>query len=416
MVFDISHALAATLLETVFDTDLLEERQQPTRCEHGHDVVPSGYRMKTIHTIFGDIRIRRQYYYDRACKRGWCPKDRRLDIEGSSFSVGARRMMAYVGASRPFQQGREDLNALAGVTVTTKAIERESHRIGREVEHFLFQQVSDETSQKLDAVPAASPAVNAMYICMDGTGVPVVKKETEGRKGKNKEQGAKTREAKLGCVFTQSTYDAKGYPVRDDSSTSYVGAIEPVEQFGERLAGEVQRRNIQIAKAMIVVGDGAAWIWNLTEQYFRGCVEIIDLYHAREHYWTVARAMYSQSNPKLKRWTDARKKELDAGRVEAVVRAIARHHALTDEERKICNTEIQYFQKNKERMRYNVFRAKGFFVGSGVIEAGCRTLVGQRLKQSGMHWTVNGANAIIALRCCLLSNRWEDFWAYRAAA
>jgi len=78
--------------------------------------------------------------------------------------------------------------------------------------------------------------------------------------------------------------------------------------------------------------------------------------------------------------------------------------------------EIGYFEKNKDRMRYNEFRRQGLFVGSGVVEAGCRTVIGQRLKQSGMHWTVKGANSIIALRCCFLSNRWEDFWEYRACA
>ena len=85
-------------------------------------------------------------------------------------------------------------------------------------------------------------------------------------------------------------------------------------------------------------------------------------------------------------------------------------------DKELCEREIGYFEKNKERMRYADFKKRGLFVGSGVMEAGCRTVVGQRLKQSGMHWTVNGANSIIALRCNLLSNRWEDFWEYRAAA
>ena len=82
--------------------------------------------------------------------------------------------------------------------------------------------------------------------------------------------------------------------------------------------------------------------------------------------------------------------------------------------KELLKKEIGYFEKNKERMRYNEFKKQGLFIGHGVIEAGCRAVIGQRLKQSGMHWTVRGANNIIALRCYLLSNRWKDLWEYRA--
>ena len=108
--------------------------------------------------------------------------------------------------------------------------------------------------------------------------------------------------------------------------------------------------------------------------------------------------------------------ELNFGNVEAVIKAIEALESVPGYDKELCEREIGYFDKNKERMRYADFKKRGLFVGSGVMEAGCRTIVGQRLKQSGMHWTVNGANSIITLRCSLLSNRWEDFWESRAAA
>jgi hypothetical protein len=255
-----------------------------------------------------------------------------------------------------------------------------------------------------------------MYICMDGTGVPVVKNETEGRQGKGEDGQAKTREAKLGCIFTQTGVDEEGRPVRDEESTSYTGAIEPAEAFGQRIYQEAKRRGLDWAADVCVLGDGALWIWNIVDEQFYGATQIVDLYHAREHYWNVAKACFGQNKEKLHQWTEKRRSELDDGRVKDVVAAIKLLMSLPGCDKEACEREINYFEKNTERMRYGDFKNRGLFVGSGVVEAGCRTIIGQRLKQSGMHWTVKGANSIIALRCSLLSNRWEDFWEHRAAA
>jgi hypothetical protein len=127
-------------------------------------------------------------------------------------------------------------------------------------------------------------------------------------------------------------------------------------------------------------------------------------------------SFFGKDEGKRHRWVGKRKRGLNAGAVGRVIRSIGRLHPTTPEQREACRLEMNYFQSNKRRMQYDRYRREGLFVGSGVIEAGCRTVIGQRLKQSGMHWTVRGANSIIALRCCMFSHRWEDFWAYRAAA
>jgi len=257
-------------------------------------------------------------------------------------------------------------------------------------------------------------SVPRLYVSMDGTGVPVVKKETTDRQGKNGDQ-AKTREAKLGCIFTQTTIDKDGRPIRDEQSTSYIGAIETADEFAPRLYKEAKRRGIDRADEICVIGDGALWIWNIADEQFHGACQIVDLYHAREHYWAVAKACF-KNKEKQNQWAEERRIELNNGDVEMVIKAIEALSVLPGYDREQCEREIGYFKKNKERMRYADFKKRGLFVGSGVMEAGCRTVVGQRLKQSGMHWSVRGANNIIALRCSLLSNRWEDFWEYRAAA
>lgn len=249
---------------------------------------------------------------------------------------------------------------------------------------------------------------------MDGTGVPAVKKEIKDRRGKHEDGVAKTREAKLGCVFTQTTLDEKGLPVRDEGSTTYVGYIETAEDFGDRIYAEALSRGLESAQKVCVIGDGAAWIWNIADFHFKGAIQIIDLYHAREHYWNVAKEVFSDKNT-IKAWTEQRRKELDVGEVEKVIAAIKQISPTTEEKKEMMEKEINYFEKNKERMRYKDFKNQGLFIGSGVVEAGCRTVIGLRLKQSGMHWTVSAANNIIALRCCILSNKWEDFWEYRAS-
>jgi hypothetical protein len=175
------------------------------------------------------------------------------------------------------------------------------------------------------------------------------------------------------------------------------------------------RRGMHWVREVIVIGDEATRIWNIADDQFYGAIQIVDLFHARQHYWNIARACFGQDKDKLYQWTEERRKELDNGKPEDVIDGINRCSSLPGYDQAIGEREIGYFEKNKERMWYTGFMKRGLFVGSGVLEAGCRTIIGQCLKQSGMHWTVSGANSIIAQRCSILSNRWEDFWEYRAA-
>ena len=405
--------IGSVMLEELLNADGGDYRGGSLTCEKGHEYEFMGYRDKKVLTVLGEVKVRRGYYYDRRCATGLCPKDGMLDIEGTSFSPGVRRIMARVGAYRPFGLGQEDIREMAGICVTDKEIERVSHRIGQQAEEFLKRE-GDAGVLPDNVIPIRSAPT--MYISMDGTGVPVVKAEVADRRGKGEHGEAKTREAKLGCIFTQSRVDEEGRPVRDEDSTSYTGAIETAEEFGRRMYAEAGRRGINQAKTICVIGDGAPWIWNIADEHFYGAIQIVDLYHAREHYWNVTKAVFGDDKKKLDAWTERRKKELDDGKVGKVIRAIRRLSPSTEYGKEMCQKEAGYFEKNKKRMRYADFRKKGFFIGSGVLEAGCRTVIGQRLKQSGMHWSVKGANSIIALRCCLLSNRWEDFWECRACA
>jgi hypothetical protein len=406
------HQMGGLLLAKLLNCDGGGYRGMHIECGRGHQAAFVDYRDKEILTVLSPVEVRRAYYHCPRCQAGVLPKDRELDVVGTSLSPGVRRMIGRVGGKEPFEQGHGDLEALAGVEVQTKQVERVSEELGMWIELIGKQEREAILSGKLTPLLSAVPK---LYIAMDGTGIPVVPRETEGRRGKDATSKAKTREAKLGCIFTQTSVDKEGFPIRDEGSTTYVGAIETAEDFGPRVYAEAVRRGMGQAHQTIVLGDGGPWIWGIAAQYFPFATQIVDLYHAREHLATLGKLLYGPTSEKAYEWTAARKTQLDDGNVEAVVASMKRlrprQSKLAEEVRKA----IAYFQTNQERMRYAEFRRQGLFVGSGVVEAGCKTIMGLRLKQSGMRWTVAGANAIIALRCCQLSGRWEELWETRAA-
>lgn len=405
------HRVGGVFLEKLLNAEK-DHRGSRIPCGFGHEVGFVDYRMKKVVTVLSPVEIRRAYYHCPDCQKGLIPKDQDLDIVGTSFSPGVRRMMARVGAKESFDEGRGDLKELAGVIVTTKAVERVSEEIGGQVE---VEAIEERANTMAGRIVPLWPVIPKMYIAIDGTGVPVVPSETEGRKGKNETGIAKTRESKLGCVFTQSKLDKEGYAVRDDDSTTYVGAIETAYECGRRIYAEAVRRGLSRSQQVTVLGDGAPWIWGIAEEHFPGAIQIVDLYHALEHLADLGKVLYGPTGAKVGRWIETQSEELKEGEVEKVIAAMKRlkpqGHSLQEEVRKT----IHYFETNKDRMRYADFRKQGLFVGSGVMEAGCKTIVGHRLKQSGMRWTVQGANAIIALRCSQISARWEEFWENRAA-
>ena len=369
-------------------------------------------RSKQLLTMLGPVTIQRQHYYHPVCQHSHAAIDQALDIDGIMYTPGLRNMTAYVGATSCYQEGSEDLRRLAGLTIPAKSIERICGIAGPLVEAYRWQQAPGSDVRLLAAVVP----IQTMSALADGTAVPVLKRETVGRKGKGLDGIAKSREMKLGCIFTQTTLDKDGYPVRDEASTSYVGACEHADAFGTRLEHEATVRGIAQARRVCVIGDGAPWIWNMAEERFPTAIKIVDLYHAREHYNDVAKMVFPSESTALNTWTEQRKQELDNGDVRAVIRALERLTPKTKAARTARDSAITYFHNNPDRMRYAEFRAKGLFVGSGVIEAGCKTVVGKRLKQSGMHWSVQSACNVLALRCLLLGQRWDDFWEYRAAA
>ena len=412
------HQAGAAALTKLLQYDPPEEGHRTIPCPCGHSARYKELRSKTVLTVLGPVKLNRPYYLCEHCPKGQCPVDVELGIAELESSPGVRRMEAVVGSEMPFASGCEPMKLLAGLDVPAKAIERAAEDIGAQIAQRDARQIGRAKQLVLPVV--AKQNIAKMYVLMDGVQVPVVRKETEGRTGRVEGQPARTRECKLGCVFTQTTVDKEGWPIRDPDSTTYVGAIETAEEFGFRLYTEAWVRGWEWAMIKVVIGDGAIWIWNLADQHFPGATQIVDLYHAREHLWKIAAWLHPNDLAAKKLWMTPMKDLLNEGEIEPLVtrlRQIAAEQSIAQPRlSEEIRTEAKYFETNTNRMRYPEFRAKGLFVGSGVIEAGCKAVIGSRLKQSGMFWTLRGANAIIALRCCRINGRFEDYWEQSRAA
>ncbi len=404
---------AAALAELLqFPVPSADQRRIPCPC--GHQATYQELRSKSLLTVVGDVRVWRPYYLCSHCHNGQFPADVELDIKDTESSPGVRRMEAVLGQDAPFEQGRQKMNLLAGLEVSAKAVERTAEDIGADI--AARQQKEIQRAVQLDLPILVGDPIPILHIQMDGTGVPVVKKETLGRAGKTAGQPAHTREVKLGCVFTQTTWDEDGFAIRDPDSTTYTAAIETAEEFGKRLYLEAWRRGWSRAVKKVVMGDGSEWIWNQAQLHFPGATQIVDLYHAREHLWDLARRLHPNDQVEQKSWMMLHQNWLDHGKLKKLVTSLQSTAASSPKLAETFRTEAEYFRRNAWRMRYPTFRRRHLFVGTGVIEAGCKTIIGSRCKQSGMFWTVRGANAILALRCCYLNGRFEDYWENRRAA
>jgi uncharacterized protein UPF0236 len=397
-------------VERRLNADTLDHAGLLVPCPCGQAARYAGRRTKSFTSVLGELTLERAYYHCAACAHGFFPRDRALGLAETSLSPAVTRMVGLTAAMVSFEESSELMRELAGVPVNSKQVERRAEALGREI-------ADDERA----VVESSGPSAPTMYLGLDGTGVPMRAAELVGRPGKQPDGSAKTREVKLVTVWTAEGRDDEGTPVRDAGSVTYSAAIESAatrdtdevaSEFAQRVEREARRRGFDQAQRRTVLGDGAPWIWNVADEQFPGALQIVDLFHAKQKLSDVAKDVYGPKSALCAPWATQRHDELDEGKIDAVLAALDVHAPTNDEARKA----LDYVTRNRHRMRYPEFRAQGLCTSIGVVEAGCKVAIGTRLKRAGMHWTVPGANAIIALRCCKLSGRFEDFWERRSAA
>lgn len=402
--------IAARAVERRLNEDHSDQFQSEVLCRCGQPAQYADRRAKNFTTVLGPMRLERAYFHCGPCQEGFAPRDRALGIEDTCLSPALTRMCGLVGSMVSFEEGSTLLAELAGIKLNAKQVERYAEALGRAI-------AADEL---LHVVPAAAEMIAPTgYLGMDGTGAPMRPSEVADRPGKQEDGSAKTREVKLCTLWSAEGRDEDGVPVRDEGSVSYSAAIESAathdtdvlpSAFAQRVLREATRRGFERAPRRVVLGDGAPWIWNLATEHFPGAIQIVDRFHAKQHLSEVSKAIFGADAQAARGWAALRHDELDEGRLDDLLESISAHSATCDEARK-C---VGYVTENRDRMRYSQFHAQGLCTSTGVVEAGCRVVVGTRLKRPGMHWTVRGADAIIALRCCRLSGRFEDFWERRS--
>ena len=379
------------------------------------DRVDAAYRPRTgeyfkqresirVQCLFGSFALERNYYWS-ATHGGHCPADEALGLE-AGHSPARVRLVCLEGADETsFEKAQRHLEETGGIAMDARQIQRLVQRVGPTLQAWPGR--GEEPS---DATPASIPI---LYISADGTGIPMRKEELLGRKGKQPDGKSKTRQVYLGCVFTQHKTDGLGRPVRDWESTTYVANMQNADAFGPLLRNEAIRRGMGNAVRQVFLVDGASGLEAMGRINFKDAIQIVDFYHAMEHAGLVLVALLGdKTHPdykhRLRQWA----KRLLRNGVANLVADVRKECA-----EKACASAVEeqlhYFDHNRERMQYGTFRKNGFFIGSGVIEAGCKTVVGQRCKQSGMFWSQSGAEHVLALRAIHASRQTDGFWKFR---
>jgi hypothetical protein len=348
-----------------------------------------GYRTKEVQTVVGWVRVRRAYYACPACGRGGCPLDGALGLGRPSHSPGVRRMVSRLGALLPFAQAADTLAEVAGIQTAPSTVRAVTEAVGARREAEVRAAVVSAWGDGLP--PVAGPAPARLYVAMDG----VLVLATDGA----------GQEAKVGVVAPEQrgpTGDLRRAP------SSYAASFAPAEAFGRRLAVEAHRRGLENASEVVVLGDGAAWIWNLATEHFPGATQVVDWYHASERVWALGRAHYGEGTAKARAWVERQLERLAAGEVRGLVRAWQRLRcrgpaaAVRDE-------QVTYFANQAGRMAYDQDRARGLDIGSGMVESACKALIGMRQKGPGMRWSAAGAQAVANVRVLLFNDQWADY-------
>lgn len=396
-VFKSANELVGWLLQQAVDRFDKTYQPKPGEIRKGRDTLE-------VQGIFGCFSLSRDYYYQPAKDQGHYPADDALGLE-VSYTPALTKLLCLEGADeQTYLKAERHLLQTGGISVSARQIQRVVQRVGIDA-----QQWQERVAEPAQCERSETPI---LYVSADGTGIPMVPEELAGRKGKQADGKAKTRQVYLGCVFTQHQVDEKGRPVRDWESTTYISSLNSIDRFGPSLRQEALRRGMGSAAKVVLLIDGAHGLENMGKLNFKDCIQIVDFYHAMEHAGLVLVALLGKDHPEHKRRLRRWAKRLLKDKVQSLIEE-TRRECLGKSQASAVEEALHYFVSNVGRMQYGTFRAVGYFIGSGVVEAGCKTVIGSRCKQSGMFWSEPGAENILAFRCIHNSRRLEEFWKHR---
>jgi hypothetical protein len=363
---------------------------------------------RVLTTRHGDVRLLRPYYHCPVCQKGFAPLDRALGLDAGATTTQVRLWAAHLGAQLSFLPATDTLELLTGVRLCATTLERTAVAIGAAWGQATRHQAKQHQAGQL---PEATRKPKRLYIAIDGIMTPL--RDPWKRDRSLGKLACRYGECKVGVVYEARPGETGDAGVRH---RAYVATLGDVDEFTPLLGALAHEHGHHWAKEVIVLGDGAVWIWRLAAKQFPTAIQIVDFIHATEHLYAVARERFGAETKAAHEWVKARQGELKRDEVEAVVKAIEAWEVSGAGERELKERERGYFAGNAERMRYGTYEKQGYHIGSGVVEAGCKQVVGQRLDQAGMHWRQESAEAIVGLRAALLSTEAPDLRPYCAMA
>jgi hypothetical protein len=381
----------------------------PAAC--GHRLRLTGARARTVRTALGPARYTRSWWQCDTCHTGSAPADRWWGITDAGHTVGYDKILALAGADHPYRASATLITELCRIDLASPAsIARTTRHVGVAARDRVDAETATIRAGTLSHLPSG-PAPEVGYLLIDGTGAPMVPKETTGRAGKYPDGRARTREVKIGCLFTQAAATPGGQPARDEGSASYIATFDDATSFAQHLRTEHTRHGFDRITQPIVIGDGAKWIWTIAERLFPEATHIVDYWHAREHVHDLVKIFdHLLSDPAA--FTHQLIGHLDRGDITAIVDQVdaLKLDTYRGTIGKQASTALACFNTNTHRMQYHHYRAQGWFIGSGPVEAACKTIVAQRAKQAGMRWTLAGLDPLLTLRTLTRSGRDHLIW------
>ncbi len=391
-VMEMMMSLGKGLLQRLVDSDANGYKGSSTPCECNSSMKFVQHRPRDIHSLFGWIKIKRAYYHCPDCGAGLAPYDKSSGLGSEQLSPGLAKACCLLAVDDSFAQTSRKLEELFGQKVSERTVERVVHQVGSVV---LTQQDEELNSCSTDRrMPQAEANPQRLYVAADGT----TAHETDG-----------WHEVKVGSIYWKDE--------RFERVGRYVGRFDNSEIFGWHLWMEAVRCGLREAKEVVFLGDGAGWIRNERRKHFGRSTFIIDWYHALEHIWDCGKVLFGEGSEATEKWVKKRESWLWDGQTRKLLNDLQKQRKQhRGRKREELSKLHKYIQDNEQEMRYDVFRAEGYDIGSGAVEGACKHVVGKRLKQSGMIWSRAGSSATLALRITWLNKRWDELWLQKPLA
>ena len=352
-------------------------------------------------TKHGKIFIVRDYYFCRYCHEGFTALDDKLELfSDHKATLEMADMITYAGqVAMSFEKSSELIKKFTGIEVSDSLIRSITEETGEKV----FRQDIERAKESYEKPEIAAPSLlekdkkkGVLYIMMDGSAINTIQVDN---------LGSSWREMKLGLVFADYNRVKRKDGKIIITEKEYVAFFGEVGEFKKLLFDAAARAGYGKIKEVVVIGDGAHWIWNMCEEIFPDAVQILDYYHLSENVHKFARYLYPDNDIEMKRWSKDTLGKLEEGRFNEVVTG------LQDLEGKKLPPQIPnlkvYLENNRHRINYRQYKIKGYYIGSGAIESGNKMVIQQRMKQSGMRWSVPGGQQVAALRAKYASEQWN---------